>query len=283
MTVTSSSDTVNVFAQTKIVLTSGQSTVTLEGGNITFACPGTFTVKGGAHGFVGPVSQPAPLQGLPSGISRLKISPSQGLSLTDPAASISDCIDYSAMYAAPGPAYKTSQIAKHSHYNEPIERGEGRLAGDSRRHGDASHQVQRAVIDTIRAKAKGAGLGRDDYAMLLAIAKTESGFNPDAAAGTTSAAGIGQFIDATGKEYGLRSNADRFDIEKGSAALVDSYANTKRLMQKDYSGSDLYKMIYAYHHDGPSLSYGGEEIAETKVMPDFRKFKDAMCKEVMQQ
>ncbi|MES1945962.1 Rhs element Vgr protein [Salinisphaera sp. C84B14] len=64
VTVASSSDTVNVFAQTKIAPTSGQSTVTLEGGNITFSCPGTSTVKGGAHGFVGlaqDTSQPTPL------------------------------------------------------------------------------------------------------------------------------------------------------------------------------------------------------------------------------
>lgn len=71
VTVTSSSDTVNVFAQTKIVLTSGQSTVTLEGGNITFACPGTFTVKGGAHGFVGPLSGNASISPLPNGTVEL--------------------------------------------------------------------------------------------------------------------------------------------------------------------------------------------------------------------
>ena len=35
-------------AKEKIVLQSGQSSITLDGGNITFACPGNFTVKGGA-------------------------------------------------------------------------------------------------------------------------------------------------------------------------------------------------------------------------------------------
>ena len=31
------------------MLQAGQSSVTLEGGDITFACPGYFTVKGGQH------------------------------------------------------------------------------------------------------------------------------------------------------------------------------------------------------------------------------------------
>jgi type VI secretion system secreted protein VgrG len=38
-------------ANEKIVLQTGQSSVTLEGGNITFACPGTFSVKGSQHKF----------------------------------------------------------------------------------------------------------------------------------------------------------------------------------------------------------------------------------------
>mgnify|MGYP002336230549 CR=1 FL=1 len=33
------------------MLQAGQSSITLEGGNITFACPGKFTVKGAQHPF----------------------------------------------------------------------------------------------------------------------------------------------------------------------------------------------------------------------------------------
>ncbi len=64
-TVTSSNDEIHILAKEKIVLQAGQSSVTLEGGNITFACPGTFSVKGSGNAFMGPGSSPARLEGLP--------------------------------------------------------------------------------------------------------------------------------------------------------------------------------------------------------------------------
>nr|GEU80230.1 hypothetical protein [Tanacetum cinerariifolium] len=56
ITVISVNDVIEVKASQKIVLQAGQSSVTLEGGNITFACPGNFTVKGGQHLFDGGAS-----------------------------------------------------------------------------------------------------------------------------------------------------------------------------------------------------------------------------------
>jgi type VI secretion system secreted protein VgrG len=53
ITVISVNDVIKIEANEKIVLQAGQSSVTLEGGNITFACPGNFTVKGGMHNFDG--------------------------------------------------------------------------------------------------------------------------------------------------------------------------------------------------------------------------------------
>ena len=53
VTVVSVNDSIEVKAKQKIVLQAGQSSITLEGGNITFACPGEFTVKGGQHVFDG--------------------------------------------------------------------------------------------------------------------------------------------------------------------------------------------------------------------------------------
>ncbi|MEO6590479.1 MAG: DUF2345 domain-containing protein, partial [Pyrinomonadaceae bacterium] len=50
---------------TKIVLKAGQTSITLEGGNITFACPGTFSVKGSSHAFAGGASSPAYTPPLP--------------------------------------------------------------------------------------------------------------------------------------------------------------------------------------------------------------------------
>lgn len=67
ITVTSSNDEIHILAKEKIVLQAGQSSVTLEGQNITFACPGTFSVKGSGQAFLGADSQPAELPKLPQG------------------------------------------------------------------------------------------------------------------------------------------------------------------------------------------------------------------------
>jgi type VI secretion system secreted protein VgrG len=67
ITVVSVNDVIEIKANQKIVLQAGQSSVTLEGGNITFACPGNFTVKGGQHVFNGGGSKAAALEPLPAG------------------------------------------------------------------------------------------------------------------------------------------------------------------------------------------------------------------------
>jgi len=51
VTVISVNDGIEVKASRKIVLQAGQASITLEGRDITFACPGTFSVKGGTHVF----------------------------------------------------------------------------------------------------------------------------------------------------------------------------------------------------------------------------------------
>ena len=51
ITVISVNDCIEIKAKEKIVLQAGQSAITLEGGNITFACSGKFSVKGGKHLF----------------------------------------------------------------------------------------------------------------------------------------------------------------------------------------------------------------------------------------
>ena len=73
ITVVSVNGDIQILAKNKVTLQAGQSAVELDGGNITFTCPGTFTVKGGAHPFEGPGSDAAQLPVLPSGV----ISPKQ--------------------------------------------------------------------------------------------------------------------------------------------------------------------------------------------------------------
>lgn len=67
ITVISVNDGIEIKANQKIVLQAGQSSITLEGGDITFACPGEFTVKGGQHVFDGGASAAAALPALPDG------------------------------------------------------------------------------------------------------------------------------------------------------------------------------------------------------------------------
>jgi type VI secretion system secreted protein VgrG len=92
VTVISVNDSIEIKAKEKIVLQAGQSAVTLEGGDITFACPGKFSVKGGQHLFDGGASGKAQFNGLSSSPVNFAFVPSafsqqiniQGLLDSDP-------------------------------------------------------------------------------------------------------------------------------------------------------------------------------------------------------
>ena len=113
-------------------------------------------------------------------------------------------VNYSELIQKKGYAYKT--VESYSHYNDPIDRADDRAAGTSRIWGDASEAVQKRAIDALIKASQQAGLDTRQTAHVLAIARVESGFNPDAAAGTTSAHGLGQFINKTGAHYGIVLN-----------------------------------------------------------------------------
>ncbi|WDJ88004.1 type VI secretion system tip protein VgrG [Xanthomonas campestris] len=68
LTVTATDTRIDVLAQHKIVLQAGQTRLTLEGGDITFACPGQFTVKASRHPFLGGEMNVAPLSALPGSL-----------------------------------------------------------------------------------------------------------------------------------------------------------------------------------------------------------------------
>jgi type VI secretion system secreted protein VgrG len=67
LTVQSTTDEIRIQASNSITLTAGQSQIELKGGNITFTCPGTWTVKAASHGWGGGGSGVAQLQQLPDG------------------------------------------------------------------------------------------------------------------------------------------------------------------------------------------------------------------------
>ncbi|WP_426162854.1 LysM peptidoglycan-binding domain-containing protein [Pseudoduganella sp. R-34] len=170
-------------------------------------------------------------------------------------------IDYNVFYTQKkGAAYKDEQVKSYSHYKEPVDHSPGRLAGNSRIWGDASLAVQKQVIDKLIAAAKAKGLNVRRTALLLATAKIESGFNPDAAAGTTSASSLGQFVNKTGNFYGL-DNSNRFDTNANVKALLEHFLDNEALAKKRKK-PDVW--CYKYHHDGPSGNYGGEGLATGK-------------------
>jgi len=177
---------------------------------------------------------------------------------------------YLSLYAKKGARYR--EVVDWSHYNAPIVEN-GQMRGNSRIWGDATNATQRASIEAIRAEAKLAGMTAEQEAMVLAIAYIESGFNPDAAAGTTSAQGLGQFIRKTGESYGL-SNANRWDVNEQARALVehtlDNYAAVKRVGLSD-------EYVYARHHDGSfTNNYGGVDLARSRVLPLLPKINKAL-------
>ncbi|WP_250447466.1 type VI secretion system Vgr family protein [Lysobacter enzymogenes] len=69
VTVTATDERIDVLAKQKIVLQAGQTRVTLEGGDITFECPGNFTVKAGMHPFKGGETAPLVMPALPNGLA----------------------------------------------------------------------------------------------------------------------------------------------------------------------------------------------------------------------
>jgi type VI secretion system secreted protein VgrG len=69
ITVISVNDCVEIKAKQKIVLQAGQSAITLERGDITFACPGKFSVKGGKHFFDSGANKAANSLNLPGELS----------------------------------------------------------------------------------------------------------------------------------------------------------------------------------------------------------------------
>lgn len=181
-------------------------------------------------------------------------------------------IDYNVFYSSKGAAYRKEKVVSWSAYLVPVDTRPGRLAGNSRIWGDASHEVQRKVIDAIIVAAKKDGFNIRRMAMLLAMAKIESGFNPDAAAGTTSASGLGQFIKDTGAAFGLDKN-NRFEIGPSIHALIEYFKQNEAIARK--KGKPDY-FVYKYHHDGPSKEYGGTKLATDKFAPLAATYEKAL-------
>ena len=160
--------------------------------------------------------------------------------------------------------------AKQSYFDTEII--EGGLRGNSRKAGDASLDVQQKVVNKIIEV--GGQMGMTDYeiAYTLAIARAESGFNPDAASTDSSAAGVGQFINDTGSNYGI-TNKNRWDVDIQVQALVDHTLDNFETAKKKGYGNEY---VYALHHDGISLEKNGLSKGKEHVMPFVPKYLKAI-------
>lgn len=170
-----------------------------------------------------------------------------------------------------GAAYRRSRVVRHSLYLQPLSAGKG-LRGRSRIWGDADLDVQAECIERIVRQLQDSDFSEDEICFALALVRCESGFNPDAAAGISSACGLGQFLDRTRAVLCERAgieNSDPFSVDLNVACLQETLEECFRFARKRASRDtlDYFAYAYAYHHDGPKLNAGGLEIARSKVLP----------------
>ena len=172
---------------------------------------------------------------------------------------------YDSMIQKKGLAYRDDQVKTpdKTHYRDPIDNSPGRVAGNSHIWGDASPDVQSRAVDAVITAAQKGGLDQHQTAYVLAMARVESGFNPDAAAGTTTAYGLGQFVGDTAKAYAITPQ-NMGDLTKQAEALVATYKDDAALAKKNGHSEEY---IYKYHHDGPAGEYGGLELSKKFVTP----------------
>lgn len=181
-----------------------------------------------------------------------------------------------------GSIYGENQIKSHSHYRDPLSVGSDQLCGRSRVWGDASLETQAQVVSSVIDHLIQEGFSQSEICYALALCRVESGFNPDAAAGTTSASGLGQFIDSTRDVLCDRAgieNAGPFCMTVNLHCLTESLKESFRFADDRVKIGDTearYRLAYAYHHDGPSLNYGGAEIADKKVLPRIPAIEKAL-------
>lgn len=99
---------------------------------------------------------------------------------------------YEFLATSKGKSYKPESVKKYSwlKISPEINKQPNEIAGNSRIWGDISRENQARVIDLIIEICTRYKLSYRETAYVLLMARVESGFNPDAAAGTTSAAGI---------------------------------------------------------------------------------------------
>jgi len=127
----------------------------------------------------------------------------------------------------------------------------GHAVGQSHRAGDATNETKQEVIDAILKKAEEWGLSIQDKANLIAFAKIESGFNPNAVS-PTHASGVMQITQGSAKDARDRLSGSKiiggrelgayqpFDMDSNIDYGIAIYLDKKRRANSNAAG-DIYK------------------------------------------
>ena len=166
---------------------------------------------------------------------------------------------------------KGVQPISRSYFNKPIPEGE--LRGKSRKSGDIDVESQQEIISRMVEYGRRMELSDREIAIALATVRYESGFNPDAAAKSSSAVGLGQFVNQTWKN--VTGGTNRNSIDDQIQALFDLQVENTGIAERKGYGEEY---IYAMHHDGPSLQLDGLSKSKKHVMPFVPKY-EKMIKE----
>lgn len=171
---------------------------------------------------------------------------------------------YELLQPKKGYAYKDNQIIDVSLVNTPIPHGK-KLKGNSRIIGDVSNETYRSIVDLIISLCSRFNLDYKETAYTLLICMAESGYNPDAAAGTTSASGLAQYTRGTADAFKTRSKEilgieidmsgmNVFDTTIGAYGVLVAFLFNRGLAIKwGFKPNDekYWQLIYMLHHDGP--------------------------------
>ena len=144
------------------------------------------------------------------------------------------------------------------------------IRGNSQRWGDASPKVKAEIRVELCKTSK--NLSLEDRDTFLAIAQFESGLNPSAKATQTTASGVFQIVKNTAKGLGL-SLSELFNAKENIKAGLKLFMENMRNKVVPKSGVNRGVMLYALHHDGPTLAYGGLELAKTKFLQTLDRIK----------
>lgn len=126
--------------------------------------------------------------------------------------------------------------ARRKQYIEDAEFSRGKLAVDQ----DPSviSKPKGPVAGIVAAAATRHGV---PPGIALGIAQIESGMNPNAQSGTSSAGGLFQFVDGTANQYHLRNKFDaEANADAGARLTADNIAGLRRDLGRDPSSGEVY-------------------------------------------